>query len=80
MLGLCFGPAFSSYASYGCVLPDASRTYQCAAAYAAWWSGVVLLLCCRYYGLSPKEEAAHLRHVKRYAKGLFHNIRGDTDR
>ncbi|WIA11707.1 hypothetical protein OEZ85_011803 [Tetradesmus obliquus] len=34
----------------------------------------------RYYGLSPKEEAAHLRHVERYAKGLFHNIRGDADR
>jgi hypothetical protein len=40
----------------------------------------VLLLSCRYYGLSPKEEAAHLRHVKRYAKGLFHNIKGDADR
>ncbi|KAF6256732.1 hypothetical protein COO60DRAFT_1461548 [Scenedesmus sp. NREL 46B-D3] len=34
----------------------------------------------RYYGLSPKEEAAHLRQVKRYAKGLFHNIRGETAR
>jgi hypothetical protein len=60
-------------ACYGCVLPDVQQT-------SAWWSSALLRLCCRYYGLSPKEEAAHLRHVKRYAKGLFHNIRGDTDR
>lgn len=34
----------------------------------------------RYYGLSAKEEAAHVRHVKRFAKGLFYNIKGEADR
>ncbi|KAF8070975.1 MSL9 [Scenedesmus sp. PABB004] len=34
----------------------------------------------RYLGMTPKEEAAHVRHVKRFAKGLFANIRGDAER
>lgn len=36
--------------------------------------------CCRYYGMTPKEEAAHVRQVKRFAKGLFANVLGDADR
>lgn len=34
----------------------------------------------RYYGMSAKEEAAHVRQVKRFAKGLFANVLGDADR
>jgi hypothetical protein len=34
----------------------------------------------RYYGMTPKEEAAHVRQVKRFAKGLFTNCLGDADR
>lgn len=34
----------------------------------------------RYYGMTPKEEAAHVRQVKRFAKGLFANVLGDADR
>lgn len=34
----------------------------------------------RYYGMTPKEEAAHVRQVKRFAKGLFANVKGDADR
>lgn len=34
----------------------------------------------RYYGMTAKEEAAHVRRVKRFAKGLFANVKGDADR
>lgn len=34
----------------------------------------------RYYGMTLKEEAAHVRQVKRFAKGLFTNCLGDADR
>jgi hypothetical protein len=30
--------------------------------------------------MSPKEEAAHLRQVKRFAQGLFNNVLGDAQR
>jgi hypothetical protein len=34
----------------------------------------------RYYGMTPKEEEAHVRQVKRFAKGLFANVLGDANR
>lgn len=34
----------------------------------------------RYYGMTGKEEAAAVRQVKRFAKGLFANVLGDADR
>jgi hypothetical protein len=37
-------------------------------------------MCGRYYGMTAKEEAAHVRQVKRFAKGLFANVVGDADR
>lgn len=30
--------------------------------------------------MTAKEEAAHVRQVKRFAKGLFANVVGDADR
>lgn len=30
--------------------------------------------------MTPKEEAAHVGQVKRFAKGLFANVLGDVDR
>jgi hypothetical protein len=30
--------------------------------------------------MSDKEEEAHVRQVKRFAKGLFANVLGDADR
>lgn len=30
--------------------------------------------------MTPKEEAAHVRQVKKFAKGLFANVLGDAER
>lgn len=43
-------------------------------------AGHAAAAAARYYGMSAKEEAAHVRHVKRFAKVLFFNIKGEADR
>lgn len=77
-----FGECLQGIAASSCHVNVRCRRSACVCV-CFYPHSVVACVCAariRYYGMTPKEEAAHLRHVKRFAKGLFANVLGDADR